>query len=84
MILVTAANGRTGRSLVGALGRASHNVRAFDIDRDVEQLVGERGASEAVVGDPLNPGDVRRAVDGARFGRPHLASHAPAGGRDGP
>ena len=64
MILVTAASGRTGRSVVGALGRAGHDVRAFDIDGDVEQLVGERGATEAVVGDLLNVDDVRRAVDG--------------------
>ena len=63
MILVTAASGRTGRSVVGALGRAGHDVRAFDIDGDVEQLVGERGATEAVVGDLLNVDDVRRAVD---------------------
>src|SRR5665213_3165273 len=65
MILVTAANGRTGRSVVGALARSGHKVRAFDISVDVEQLVG-RGAEEAVVGDLLDPGDLRRAVHGAR------------------
>ena len=64
MILVTAANGRTGRSVVSALGRAGRDVRAFDVATDVEQLVGERGATEAVVGDLLNVDDVRRALDG--------------------
>jgi uncharacterized protein YbjT (DUF2867 family) len=64
MILVTAANGRTGRSVVGALGRGGHDVRAFDIDGDVEQLVGDRGATEAVVGDLSHVDDVRGAVDG--------------------
>ena len=64
MILVTAASGRTGRSGVTALGRAGHEVRAFDLDGDVEQLVGERGAAEALVGDLLNADDVGRAVDG--------------------
>ena len=63
MILVTAANGRTGRSVVGALARSGRQVRAFDISAEVEQLVG-RGAEEAVVGDLLDPGDLRRAVDG--------------------
>ena len=65
MILVTAANGRTGRSVVRALARAGHRVRAFDVATDVEQLVGE-GAAEALVGDLLDPGDLRRAVEGAQ------------------
>jgi uncharacterized protein YbjT (DUF2867 family) len=64
MILVTAASGRTGRSVVGALGRAGLEVRAFDIADDVEQLVGEQGATQAVVGDLLHVDDVRQAVDG--------------------
>jgi len=64
MILVTAASGRTGRSVVGALGRAGRDVRAFDIDGDVEQLVDKQGATEAVVGNLLHVDDVRRAVDG--------------------
>jgi uncharacterized protein YbjT (DUF2867 family) len=66
MILVTAANGRTGRTVVAALSRAGHEVRAFDIDDDVRQLVGERGASRAVVGDLLDPDDVGRALEGVR------------------
>jgi uncharacterized protein YbjT (DUF2867 family) len=66
MILVTAARGRTGRSVVAALGRAGHEVRAFDIADDVGQLVGERGAAEAVVGDLSNPDDVRQAIEGVR------------------
>ena len=40
-------------------------VRAFDIAPDVEELADE-GAVETVVGDLLDPGDVRRAVRGAR------------------
>jgi len=63
MILVTAANGRTGRSVVGALSRSGRHVRAADISPDVEQLVG-RGADEAIVGELLDPAVVRRAVDG--------------------
>ena len=65
MILVTAANGRTGRSVIRALVRAGHRVRVFDIATEVEQLV-EEGAAEALVGDLLDPGDLRRAVDGAK------------------
>ncbi len=63
MILVTAANGRTGRSVVGALARSGHSVRAFDIAGEVEELVGA-GAAEVMVGDLLDPGDLRRAVGG--------------------
>ena len=65
MILVTAANGRTGRAVIGALARAGHQVRAFDICIDVETLTG-LGAAETMVGDLLDPDDLARAVDGAR------------------
>ncbi len=65
MIVVTAANGRTGRSVVRALARAGHRVRALDIAAGVEQLLDE-GAAEAIVGDLLQPGDLRRALDGVR------------------
>jgi len=65
VILVTAANGRTGRSVVRTLARAGHRVRAFDISTDVEQLVDE-GAAEALVGDLLDPDDLRRAVEGVK------------------
>ena len=63
MILVTAANGRTGRSVVRALVRGGRRVRAFDIATDVEQLVDE-GAAEAIVGNLLDPEDVCRVVEG--------------------
>jgi NAD(P)-dependent dehydrogenase (short-subunit alcohol dehydrogenase family) len=52
MILVTAANGRTGRSVVRALVRAGHQVRAFDHNPQVRQLIDE-GAADALVGDML-------------------------------
>ncbi len=65
MILVTAANGRTGRSVVRALVHAGHSVRALDIATDVEQLV-DLGAVHAIVGDLLDPHDLRRAADGAQ------------------
>jgi len=65
MILVTAANGRTGRSVVRALVRAGHDVRAFDHGAGVEQLLSE-GVAEAFVGDLLEPGDLGQAVEGVR------------------
>jgi uncharacterized protein YbjT (DUF2867 family) len=65
MILVTAANGRTGRSVVQALTRSGASVRAFDIAAEVEQLL-DQGAAEALVGDMLDPNDRRRAVEGAQ------------------
>lgn len=65
MILVTAANGRTGRSVVRSLAHRGQSVRAFDIASDVEQLL-DQGAAQAVVGDLLDPRDLRRAMDGAQ------------------
>ncbi|MGD0452244.1 MAG: NmrA family NAD(P)-binding protein [Solirubrobacteraceae bacterium] len=65
MILVTAANGRTGRSVVRALVAAGHRVRALDVAPGVEQLL-DTGAAEVIVGDMLEPGDLRRALDGVR------------------
>lgn len=65
MILVTAANGRTGRTVIAALARHGHNVRAFDIAPDTAELV-DLGATEVIAGDMLEPAHVVRAVDGAR------------------
>ena len=65
MILVTAANGRTGRSVVRALSRAGHAVRAFDLAAGVEGLL-EQGAAEAITGDMLEPTDLRRALRGVQ------------------
>jgi uncharacterized protein YbjT (DUF2867 family) len=63
VILVTAAAGRTGRSLIPALVRRGYAVRAFDVAPGVEQLT-DIGAAETVTGDMLDPGAVAAAVDG--------------------
>jgi uncharacterized protein YbjT (DUF2867 family) len=65
MILVTAANGRTGRSVVRAIARNGIRVRAVGINPAVEQLR-DIGAAETLVGDLLDPNERRRAVDGVR------------------
>jgi len=65
VIVVTAANGRTGRSVIAALARRGHNVRAFDIAPDTPELV-DLGAADVLAGDMLEPADLVRAVDGAR------------------
>ena len=64
-VLVTSANGRTGRSVVDALVRAGERVRAFDLNPQVHDLE-DLGATEALVGDFLEPRDVGKAVDGVR------------------
>ena len=64
-VLVTSANGRTGRSVVDALVRAGERVRVFDLNPEVHDLEG-LGATEALVGDLLEPRDVGTAVDGVR------------------
>ncbi len=63
MILVTAAAGRTGRSLIPALVRRGHAVRAFDVAPGVERLT-DIGAAETITGDMLDPRAVAAAVDG--------------------
>jgi uncharacterized protein YbjT (DUF2867 family) len=63
VILVTAAAGRTGRSLIPALVRKGHTVRAFDVASEVERLT-DLGAAETIVGDMLDPRAVAAAVDG--------------------
>jgi len=63
VILVTAAAGRTGRSLIPALVRKGHTVRAFDVTSEVERLT-DLGAAETIVGDMLDPRAVAAAVDG--------------------
>ena len=65
MILVTAAGGRTGRSVVPALSGTGEPVRAFDIAPAVTELAGDFGV-EAAVGDMRDSAQVRRAMDGVR------------------
>lgn len=63
MILVTAASGRTGQSVVRALASSGQPVRAFDLSERVKELH-RPGVVEAVVGDMLDS----RALDSALEG----------------
>jgi len=62
MILVTSAAGRTGRHLIRALSARGFETRAF-VRREVDRT--ELGASEVMIGDMLDPADLRRACEGA-------------------
>ncbi|MDF9824144.1 uncharacterized protein YbjT (DUF2867 family) [Breznakia sp. PF5-3] len=65
MILVTSANGNTGRSIVKQLVSAGLDVRATDINPEVENLKDELGVKEVVVGDLTNISTIRLAIEGA-------------------
>jgi uncharacterized protein YbjT (DUF2867 family) len=65
LILVTAANGKTGRAMVSALVEAGAGVRAFI--RDPSQIDGLHalGAAETAVGDLGDAASLQRAMAGA-------------------
>jgi uncharacterized protein YbjT (DUF2867 family) len=63
LILVTAANGKTGRKVVRVLADLGQDVRALDISEDVAGLA-EEGATETLAGDVLDPGTLTRAMAG--------------------
>jgi uncharacterized protein YbjT (DUF2867 family) len=61
-LLITAANGRTGRALVSALRGSGHPVRAFI--RDIAQWprLQQLGADDYAVGDLLDDSSIRSAL----------------------
>jgi len=65
MILVTSANGRTGRAVVGALLAQKQDVKAFDISPAVAHLK-DLGVKAAIVGDLLDRTALSEAMDGVR------------------
>jgi uncharacterized protein YbjT (DUF2867 family) len=66
VILVTGANGLTGRAVVHELVAAGAPVRALDIAPEVKELDRLDGV-EPVVGDLADASEVRRAMDGVRI-----------------
>jgi uncharacterized protein YbjT (DUF2867 family) len=64
MILLTAANGRTGRAVLAALVARGASVRAFVRDPGQRESLQRLGASEVVVGDLGDDDSVASAVQG--------------------
>jgi uncharacterized protein YbjT (DUF2867 family) len=60
-ILVTGANGRTGRPIVAALAKAGASVRAFIRDSNQAEALTRLGAADCAVGDMLDPDSIARA-----------------------
>ena len=64
MLLLTGANGRTGRAVLEALDARGAGVRAFVRDAGQADALRRIGADEVVVGDMLDPSTIRPAVAG--------------------
>lgn len=64
MLLLTAANGRTGRAVLSALAARGTDVRAFVRDGAQAEALRALGATEVVVGDLGDAAAIRGAVDG--------------------
>lgn len=64
MILVTAANGRTGRAVLNALARLGAPTCGFIRNPDQREALMECGAADVVVGDLGDDTAVAQAVDG--------------------
>lgn len=64
MILVTSANGNTGKSMIRKLVNAGLEVRATDINADVENLKDTHKVKDVVVGDLANISLIRTALQG--------------------
>ena len=66
MILVTAANGRTGRSMIAALAHQGVPVRAFIRDAAQWPQLEALGATDYALGDLGDPASIDRALTGAQ------------------
>lgn len=62
--LVTAANGRTGRAILAALGARGVRTRAFIRNPAQAEALKQAGADECVVGNLLEAPDLRSAAEG--------------------
>ncbi len=63
-VLLTGANGRTGRPIMAALAERDIDVRAFIRNADQEGALKAIGAAEVVVGDMANSDSISKAVSG--------------------
>lgn len=61
MILVTGANGQTGRAIIKRLLERGEEIRAFVHHKEQQQELLKIGVKEIIVGDMLNEDDVDRA-----------------------
>jgi uncharacterized protein YbjT (DUF2867 family) len=63
-LLLTGANGRTGRAILQSMSKAGLSVRAFIRDPAQEGALLELGADECVVGDMGDAASIAKAVSG--------------------
>lgn len=63
-VLLTGANGRTGRPIIAALANKGISVRAFVRSAEHEDTLKTIGASELAIGDMTDPESISKAVSG--------------------
>lgn len=65
MILMTSANGKTGRHVIPLVAAKGESVRALDVSEKAAELQ-SLGAAEVVIGDTLDPSTLKKAMTGVR------------------
>ncbi len=65
MILITGAAGKTGRAIIASLISSGQTVKAFVFKDDYANAIYSLGVGDVVVGNLLNPADVKNALKDA-------------------
>ena len=77
LVLVTGANGRTGRPIVAALTKRGIKVRAFIRKSEQDADLKAMGAVDCAIGDMEDPSSIDTAIKGLRKNCAYRSAYAP-------